>query len=82
MKRKKLVYIKGVNKDQTLWLDSVNGDKFSIIWRGNKKTPNGFNKNSAIFDLCDIGQLLGKAHKEGHINKKQIHDFIDGLLDN
>ena len=65
-----------------LCLDRVNGKEntYVLVWRGNVKTPDGYNRRPAHFHLHDLGTLIRLAVEAGHFGKEEISQIGGGLL--
>lgn len=63
----------------------VRGDEdgrveYAFVWRGNKRSPNGFTPKPAYFDFTLLGRVLRQSLAEGKIPSEDAKDFLAALV--
>jgi hypothetical protein len=64
-------------------VDNVKGETESLycfVWRGTKRSRNGFVIRPAYFSFENIGRLLKMAVKEREITTAQLNEFLTALV--
>ena len=61
-------------------LDIIEGGDYAFVWRGNKRSKNGFVLRPAHFDWRTLGILIKQSFNEGKISKKEMQKFLDSLM--
>ena len=66
--------------DEVLRDDEDGRTEYAFVWRGNKKTPEGFVPKSAYFDWPLLGDLIRKAVKSDPALKEKVGGFLISFL--
>ena len=85
-KHEELVGIPFHNGNYRFCLDRVARDdedgrlEYAFVWRGTKKSPDGFMPKPAYFDLALLGSTLRQAMAEGKLPAASAEEFLAALL--
>ena len=86
-KHEKLVSIPFQDGKHNFCLDRVPCDdekgtfNYAFVWRGNKKSPDGFIAKPAYFGWRILGQAIRKAINEGKVPAQDKKDFLAELFE-
>jgi hypothetical protein len=51
----------------------------ALVWRGNSRSRDGFQRRPAAFTMEQLGRLVGAALDGGHLSSTDLAGFIEGL---
>lgn len=54
--------------------------EFAFVWRGNKRSPNGFCPRPGYFDWPLLGRSIRQAMVEGRIDAEEASSFLMALV--
>ncbi len=54
--------------------------EFAFVWRGNKKSPDGFSPRPAYFGWQLLGKAIRQAMVEGKIDAEEAGNFLMALV--